>query len=122
MVTVELQAPLEPGNYQCHWRLNHHGQRFGHRVWCAITVDPAYKEEEVVVEEEEADADTGEALTKYVEKELSQASEPTVEEEKIEDGQMDDAQEEARSEELEKHTTAAVNAASQVCINLGELL
>ena len=28
------------GHYQSHWRLYHHGERFGHRVWCSIVVDP----------------------------------------------------------------------------------
>jgi next-to-BRCA1 protein 1 len=39
-LAVELIAPDEPGFYQSHWRLYHHGTRFGHRVWCSIVVDP----------------------------------------------------------------------------------
>ena len=40
VLTVELIAPEEPGTYQSHWRLAHHGARFGHRVWSQIVVDP----------------------------------------------------------------------------------
>ena len=38
LVSVALIAPEEPGHYQRHWRLSHHGERFGHRVWCSIVV------------------------------------------------------------------------------------
>ena len=35
-----LTVTLLVGSYQSHWRLVHKGVRFGHRVWCHITVDP----------------------------------------------------------------------------------
>ncbi|KAI8496314.1 Next to BRCA1 protein 1 protein [Branchiostoma belcheri] len=38
-ISVEFQAPDQPGEYQSHWRLMHHGLTFGHRVWCSIIVD-----------------------------------------------------------------------------------
>ncbi|XP_023931063.1 uncharacterized protein LOC106164353 isoform X2 [Lingula anatina] len=44
LLTVELVAPETPGNYQSHWRLQHDGVRFGHRVWCSIMV----KEREIL--------------------------------------------------------------------------
>ncbi|XP_022250695.1 next to BRCA1 gene 1 protein-like isoform X2 [Limulus polyphemus] len=38
-LAVQFTAPLEPGHYQSHWRLYHHGRGFGHRMWCNIEVD-----------------------------------------------------------------------------------
>ncbi|XP_076316699.1 next to BRCA1 gene 1 protein-like isoform X1 [Tachypleus tridentatus] len=38
-LAVQFTAPLEPGRYQSHWRLYHHGRGFGHRMWCNIEVD-----------------------------------------------------------------------------------
>ncbi|XP_076351024.1 uncharacterized protein LOC143247215 isoform X4 [Tachypleus tridentatus] len=38
-LAVQFTAPLEPGHYQSHWRLYHHGRGFGHRMWCKIEVD-----------------------------------------------------------------------------------
>ncbi|XP_064464524.1 next to BRCA1 gene 1 protein-like [Ornithodoros turicata] len=41
--TLEIQftAPLEPGQYQTHWRMCGPEGFFGHRLWCNVIVDPA---------------------------------------------------------------------------------
>uniref|UniRef100_A0A1D1YF52 Next to BRCA1 gene 1 protein n=1 Tax=Anthurium amnicola TaxID=1678845 RepID=A0A1D1YF52_9ARAE len=39
-ISADLQAPSEPGKYVSFWRLtDSEGNRFGHKVWCDITVE-----------------------------------------------------------------------------------
>ncbi|CAG8432679.1 5661_t:CDS:10 [Diversispora eburnea] len=39
-ITADLQAPLEPGKHVSYWCLDDgNGNKFGHRVWCDITVE-----------------------------------------------------------------------------------
>jgi len=39
-VSVDLQAPVEPGNYVSYWRLtDNEGNVFGHKIWCEINVE-----------------------------------------------------------------------------------
>lgn len=38
---VQFSAPLEPGQYQTHWRMYSPQGFFGHRLWCNVIVDPA---------------------------------------------------------------------------------
>jgi hypothetical protein len=39
-ISADLQAPSEPGKYVSFWRLtDNEGNRFGHKVWCDITVE-----------------------------------------------------------------------------------
>ncbi|RIA80248.1 hypothetical protein C1645_792940 [Glomus cerebriforme] len=39
-ISADLQAPPEPGKYVSFWRLtDSEGNRFGHKVWCDITVE-----------------------------------------------------------------------------------
>ncbi|RGB22858.1 hypothetical protein C1646_729705 [Rhizophagus diaphanus] len=39
-ISADLQAPSEPGKYVSFWRLtDSDGNRFGHKVWCDITVE-----------------------------------------------------------------------------------
>ncbi|CAD5123871.1 DgyrCDS12178 [Dimorphilus gyrociliatus] len=51
VIEVDLQAPLEPGHYSCHWILTRHGEQFGKRVWCSIVV-PSPSDHSSCLEEE----------------------------------------------------------------------
>ncbi|KAJ8973560.1 hypothetical protein NQ317_009584 [Molorchus minor] len=39
-LSVRLQIPNQPGQYECYWHFNHKGRRFGHWLGCQVIVDP----------------------------------------------------------------------------------
>ena len=75
VLEVELLAPSEPGTYQSHWRLAHHGTRFGHRVWSQIIVDEKI-ELEVTGETSSVNLNVVDDVVKEAEREEEDAEEP----------------------------------------------
>ncbi|CAH2007744.1 unnamed protein product [Acanthoscelides obtectus] len=40
LISVRLQIPNEPGQYECYWHFHHKERRFGHWLGCQVIVDP----------------------------------------------------------------------------------